>query len=335
MKCLIYGIELKFLNKHLENVHNMSQKDYYDKYLKLPNEGKCLHCGKEVQFIKLSKGYKQYCNLICKSNSSIVRKQTKQTCLLKYGVENPYQTDYAKSQSRKSREKGEENLRKNNLVKYGVENVWQRPDIVLKMQQDKQKQYKLFEKEHNATSMRHLVNLYGEGWKQSKVLNIPRLYFRAAAFISNEYIPRIKEYYTSHNKGCASEYEFELVQTINEIYYGTILKRTRKIISPQELDIYIPDLKLAIEFNGNYWHKDVKDYHLNKSIACRNKGIRLIHIYQFEDFNKQKQLLKDLILGQDNYPKNDFNKNNFGPIPEGPEIICTKPYIIYGAGKLL
>ena len=203
------------------------------------------------------------------------------------------------------------------------------------MQRQKQEQYKAFAQEHNATSMIHLVNLYGEGWKQSKVLNIPRIYFRAAAFISNEYIPIIKEYYESHNNGCASQYEYELIQAINEVYYGKVVKRTRKVIAPQELDIYLPELKIAVEFNGNYWHKDVKNYHLDKSIACRNKGIRLIHIYQFENFDKQKQLLKDLILGQDNYPKNDFNKNNFGCIPEQPEIICTTPYVIYGAGKLL
>ncbi len=187
--------------------------------------------------------------------------------------------------------------------------------------------------------MIHLVNLYGEGWKQSKVLNIPRQYFRAAAFISNEYIPIIQNYYERHKQGCASEYEFELIQSINEIYYGKIFKRTRKIITPQELDIYLPELNLAIEYNGNYWHSIEagldKEYHLNKSLLCRAKNIRLIHIYEFEDFEQQKQLLKDLILGIDNYNPNDFNKNNFSCIPEQPEIICTTPYIIYGAGKLL
>lgn len=339
MKCAICGVELKFLNAHVKNMHQLSAKDYYDLYLKKPNEGKCLHCGKVVPFIKLSKGYMQYCNLICKSNSEIVRQKTKNTCLAKYGVENPYQTDYAKSQIKKSRKQSEETLRVNNLLKYGVENTWQRPDVIIRMKQKRFKRAKQFEETHNVVSMKTLVNLYGEGWKQSKILKIPRIYDNHAAFIERKYIPSIIEYYNSHNKGCASIYESELVKTIDSIYYGKILKRTRKIISPQELDIYLPDMRLAIEFNGNYWHqcksnKD-KSYHLDKSIACREKGIRLIHIYQFEDFEVQKRLLADLILGIDNYPINDFNKNNFGPIPEGPEIICTSPYIIYGAGKLL
>ena len=66
------------------------------------------------------------------------------------------------------------------------------------------------------------------------------------------------------------------------------------------IDIYLPDLKLGIEFNGTYWHcienGTPKDLHLKKSLLCRAKGIRLIHIYEFEDFEKQKKLLKDLIF---------------------------------------
>ena len=68
---------------------------------------------------------------------------------------------------------------------------------------------------------------------------------------------------------------------------------------------------------------------------CRNQNIRLIHIYEFENFDEQKQLLKDLILGQDNYPKNDFNKNNFNnKIPKPKIIYKDDRNTIYGAGKL-
>ena len=69
---------------------------------------------------------------------------------------------------------------------------------------------------------------------------------------------------------------------------------------------------------------------------CRDKGVRLIHIYEFEDINKQKQLLKDLILGTDNYPKDDFNKNNLiNDIPKPKIIYKDSKYTIYGAGKLV
>jgi len=338
MKCLICGIDKKFLNKHLVNEHNLSQQQYYDTYLRQPGEGYCLHCGKALNFIKLSKGYGMFCSTKCQANSTYRHEKIKNTCLDRYGVENPYQTEYAKKQIRKSRKKSEDTLKKNNLLNYGVENVWQRPDIINTMITNRKLKNKQYEKDHNCTLMKTLINLYGEGWKQSKILQIPRIYYNHTAFIDNIWIDTIQEYYNNHQQGCASEYEFELVKLIDSIYDGKILKRQRKIISPQELDIYLPDLKLAIEFNGTYWHSNIDDkmYHLNKSLACREKGIRLIHIYQFEDFEKQKKLLTNLIQGYDNYPKQDFNKNNFLQKIPKPEIIYNKNgTIIYGAGKLL
>ena len=77
------------------------------------------------------------------------------------------------------------------------------------------------------------------------------------------------------------------------------------------------------------------DYHLMKSLLCRENGIRLVHIYDFEDLIIQKQLLKDLILGIDNYPKDDFNKNNLiNTIPEPQMIYHDCKITVYGAGGL-
>ena len=119
-----------------------------------------------------------------------------------------------------------------------------------------------------------------------------------------------------------------------------IIENTKNSISPYELDIYIPSISLAIEYNGTYWHSIEngvdKDYHLNKSLLCREKNIRLIHIYEFEDYDRQIYLLQQLIDGKDLYNKNDFNKNNLGPtIPKAELIhISKRNYHIYGAGPL-
>ena len=60
-----------------------------------------------------------------------------------------------------------------------------------------------------------------------------------------------------------------------------VRRHVRDIISPLEIDLYIEDLKIGIEYNGYYWHsrKD-KYYHQNKALKCRNKGIRLIQFYE-------------------------------------------------------
>lgn len=80
--------------------------------------------------------------------------------------------------------------------------------------------------------------------------------------------------------------EVELLNEIKTMFPNdTILSGDRKIINPLELDIYVPSLNLAIEFNGNYWHsypKKPKTYHTEKSRICEDKGIRLIHIYEYQ-----------------------------------------------------
>lgn len=100
----------------------------------------------------------------------------------------------------------------------------------------------------------------------------------------------------------SSKGEREVREYINEIYNGEVIYNCRNIIHG-ELDIYIPDKKLAIEFNGNYWHSTLnksKKYHQDKTLASINAGIQLIHIFEYEwnDLDKQlkiKKLIKRLL----------------------------------------
>ena len=45
-----------------------------------------------------------------------------------------------------------------------------------------------------------------------------------------------------------------------------------------ELDIYIPSLKIAIEYDGYYWHKHRTNNDLEKNYKCKNDGIKLYRI---------------------------------------------------------
>lgn len=196
-----------------------------------------------------------------------------------------------------------------------------------------------FAEEHNCTSVCKLLSIYGQDWLS---LNLPKIYAnKQNCFISNQYIPIIEQYASENHSKSYSKAEKEIVSFIQGFYSGIIIENTRKVITPQELDIYLPDLNLAIEYNGINWHSITtgmsKDYHLNKSLRCRNLGIRLIHIYEFENFGQQLKLLKDLILGIDNYPKNDYNKNNLLPNFENvtpKKIYKTQHHILYGVGYL-
>lgn len=103
-----------------------------------------------------------------------------------------------------------------------------------------------------------------------------------------------------------SHFEDEISSFIEDLGF-TVLRNNRKILEGLELNIFIPDKNVAIEFYGTYWHSESKvgkSYHFNKSYLCEQKGIRLIHVYehQWEDKNK-KEILKSII-------KNSLGKND-------------------------
>lgn len=118
---------------------------------------------------------------------------------------------------------------------------------------------------------------------------------------------QIASYHLSGNgcQLCAQEMkestsERNLFQFVSENYDGIIMKNYRKILSGnRELDIYVPSLKLAIEFDGLFWHssknKTPSNYHLNKTVECKEKGIKLIHIFEDEWIYK-RDIVKSFIL---------------------------------------
>ena len=69
-------------------------------------------------------------------------------------------------------------------------------------------------------------------------------------------------------------------------------QRNREILRNREIDIYIPLLKLGIEYNGLHWHSERlgkgKNYHLDKLNKCNEQGIRLIQIFEDEWINRRE-----------------------------------------------
>ena len=94
-----------------------------------------------------------------------------------------------------------------------------------------------------------------------------------------------------------SDIENDIYLYIKSIYSGKIIQNDRSILNGKEIDIYLPEMNFAIEFNGLYWHSEVykdKIYHQEKTILCENKGIQLIHIWE-DDWLDKKDIVKDII----------------------------------------
>ena len=373
MICKICNNEVKnyiALGLHLRKYHNMTSKKYYDLYLRQPNEGICPECSKETNFQGIRLGYLKFCCPTCAQLNKDTRQKYKNTCLEKYGAENVFASEYGKNKIKESNlnhhgveypQQSEEIRNKSALIKlqrygdktynnskknkqtckekYGVESFSQTDtfkNLMKKSYKDKRDSAEEKYKEQS-TSLQKLIRLYGNGWHQAKIVSLIEL--DGLQFIRNSDIDIIKKYVTSTHMFGVSFQEQKLYDLILKYYSGTIIRNIRQIISPKELDFYLPDLNLAIEYNGLYYHSIEygipSDYHYNKSIQCFNKGIRLIHFYEFESFDVIEQFLINLFTNQE-IITNDFNK--FMPLDNninfsGPQLIYKdNSFTLYGSG---
>lgn len=285
-----------------------------------------------------------------------ILKKQKQNALEKYGVESANQVE-------ENKEKKKESLIKH----YGsIKSAYQHQHIISKetklekygdqFYHNKEqtsrtliKRHEKFENENNCTRYTKVLKLYGQGWKS---LNLPIIYNGRFRYISNNYISQIKEY--SEIEHCIkqqSKQENELFKFIKANTNYETLQRQRNIIKyndkhTYEFDIYIPYLKIAFEYNGSYWHSTLykdKYYHQNKTIACYENGIQLIHIYEFDWINK-KQEIKNKIIKLLN--GDDCSSYNWIPVnqyydyqlsePELINITCgTRVFNLYTEGKFI
>lgn len=92
-----------------------------------------------------------------------------------------------------------------------------------------------------------------------------------------------------------SEAEKELYVFIKDFYSGVVIQRDRDICKPKELDIIIPEKKIAIEYCGLYWHSELagkdKNYHVNKLKSCLKEGYRLITVFE-DEWETKRDIVK-------------------------------------------
>lgn len=218
----------------------------------------------------------------------------RQTCLKKYGAEHPMM-DVA------FKKKYFENIKE----KYNVNSVFQ------------------------LSSVREKTN-YGiryRAWKYltQRLQNIELLTSKEDFFkienLNSDTALRLKckvcgtEYESYWDDGCAkqcptcfpklhgtSNQEKEVFEFLNSLKENKFRQNCKDIISPKEIDIFCDENKLAIEYDGLYWHSDACNsnnmLHLNKTLECEKQGIQLIHIFENEWLTKQnivKSRLKNLL----------------------------------------
>ena len=291
---------------------------------------KCDQCGKEstMKYNKYMDNFDRCGFYTCKKCSYTKKKISNN---INFGVDNPMMLSefINKGKQTKKEKYGDENYNNNekhiktNLEKFGVKHHLQNKNIL-----DKQKKTNLikFGVEHacqnidvkqkikyklNKTKFNQSVELYKSKYNLIIKDKKDSKFIIKCDKCNNDYeiignVLQLRLIY--NNEPCTicnplginniSQEENNLYMFIEENYNGTIIKNTKKIISPYELDIYLPELNLAFEFNGLYWHNELykdKNFHKMKSDMCDEKGIQLLHIYD-DDWLYKSETIKSMIL---------------------------------------
>ena len=262
---------MKIICKHGDLVKIPIDKLWVNSHIDI--DAMCCNCKikKKIRYQSYNKSTKNntesyYCN-----NKDCINKKRKISIQNKYNVDNVFQLDEIKTKSKKTM-----------INKYGNDNPLKCDKIKNKIKETNLKKYGVenpFQSEEIKKKIRNTNMMrYGVEYPQQSAM--------------------IRDKYSALH--ISSKVETELYHFIKDNLEHSILKNIKNIISGYELDIYIPDLNLAFEFNGLYWHNEIsknKNYHLNKTELCEEQGIQLIHIYE-DDWEFKKYIIKSMILNK-------------------------------------
>jgi len=144
-----------------------------------------------------------------------------------------------------------------------------------------------------------------------------------------------------HNcPGCgrtASSGEMEIAEWLRGFNIKVEI-RNRTVLSRAEIDIYLPDHKLGIEYTGLYWHSDRRNpdpnHLLKKHRRCEEAGIRLVTLFEDEWLYHPDKVKASLghFLGLST--KGIFaRKARIAPITTNEALPFLKQYHLLGAGS--
>jgi hypothetical protein len=245
--------------------------------------------------------------------SDQVKEKIKQTCIDKYGVDHPFKSTeirekikqtfidrYGVDHQSKS-DQTKEKIKQTCIDRYGVDSYSKTEEFKIKSEYTNILKYNRKWSSQKYFSQDTVEKLSNKDWLIEQHHFNKRTLSEMSQELNVDYTT-VKKYLDKHDiefkmyYSCSSEqkniYNF-LSKYIKELKFNV-----NNIIPPKELDIFIPEKNLAIEYCGLYWHssdKRANGYHYNKYIECKNKGIRLITIFEDEWLNNTSIVEKKLL----------------------------------------
>lgn len=265
-----------------------------------------------------------------------VKNKIKETLLEKWGVDHPL-----KSKDILDR------IKSNNLEKWGVDNVSKSQIIINKIKEKNLEKWgvdwyyesdEFKEKKEKTILEKYKTNNYFESKHRknyvisNKIENYPDLeiigyenkFFKIKCYNCNELFEiktdvlykRNKEKHTictncnKLNDAFRSSAEIEICNFLEKS--GIKTTSSRRDLIKGEIDIYLPDYKIAIEYNGLFWHNENfkdRDYHYTKYKKCKKIGVKLIQIWE-DQWLSDKDKVKSFLLSKLKIYKNKIWARN-------------------------
>lgn len=290
--------------KEIKEKENLMWKDvnYFLMHNEIPHAVYCKICGKQIHLEKFGIGFKTYCSIKCMANSPEIIAKKEKTNNERYGgtlLGSPILKEKIFKKLKKQYNIPQETI---------LTNVAQIEEIKKKQEQTCTERYgvpkplmaKIFKDKSSATCFAN----YGVKWpmqleairEKSKETCLKKYGVSNPNKLATQ---RIKAYQTKRAHGLLSKsnQEQELYETILKDYPDAI-QSDWHILNGSELDIVIPSKKIAIEFNGIYWHniryKKEQDCHLSKTLQCDKLGYKLIYIWEDEWHNNKEKTYSEL-----------------------------------------
>lgn len=371
-------IEKNYPTFHLfiydEFIEDIPWKAKFYLYVNNKEEVPRCYCG---NIPKYSGGkFKTYCSVKCSTNSEKVRKKINETNIQKYGNSTPlWNIEIRQKINNDLKKQGVENVsqlkttklkvKETNLKKYGVEYISQLDSTKKILSKSMKENQNIIQQGKRKSIKKSIINKTNfTNVKLLKINDNSDYEFYCEKCDANFHIHKtmLNDRLTYNNTLCtncnkinsSSDTQMQIYEYVKSFYSGEILLNSRKIIS-KELDIYLPDVKIAIEYNGIYWHSDEfkqSNYHYKKTNECLSKDIILIQIWEDDWFRNSidiKNYLYNLINNNPiliyeryennqliidrNYPTNLKLNHIKSNLPKRIDRkIYNKEYITYNSG---
>lgn len=244
----------------------------------------------------------------CACQTEQAKHKRQQTCLQKYGVLNVGQSPEIQAKMAKTclekygcktaleSPEIQEKARQTCLNNYGVSNIFASEEFQERMVQKNLEDYGVTSLSQINIHHYDIWNNY-EKFKQLLTSKKEKFTIRELSIYFNCCYQAVKSRLQKYGLlelvqrlPSRSQYENELIQFLNSLGITNIALNDRSVLQRKEIDIYLPEYSLGIEFNGDYWHSDAikndehnnKYYHQVKSLEAKTQNVFIFHIFQHE-----------------------------------------------------